>query len=255
MRINVIGSGFMGTQIASLLSIIGFDVLLWHQNDNNLKNQIDKAVRKNQKILKVKSLGSIKLVNDLQKLDNEITIETVIEDLEIKKKIFQALSYNENIFSNTSSIKLSNMGQNINGFHFMNPVTFKLIEICKIGAYSEKKLNFLITELEKISYKIFEVKDTPGYIVNKILFKDISFFFYMIEKEKIDKKNLINIYNDHLKFFNPIKLINLIGVDTSLKILRNLNAYDKNYYIPNLLIESEKKNILGNKNNTEFKIL
>ena len=60
----------------------------------------------------------------------------------------------------------------------MNPVTIKLIELCKIGNFDENKLNPIISELKKISYEILSVVDSPGYVVNKILFKDISFFFY-----------------------------------------------------------------------------
>ena len=144
MRINIIGSGYMGKQISSLLTIIGFDVLIWQKNYNNLKDDINKEIRKVEKVLKIKSSGSIEIVNDLKKLENNVTIETVIESLKIKKEIFESLNYKENLFSNTSSIKLSNIGANINGFHFMNPVTIKLIELCKIGNFDENKLNPII---------------------------------------------------------------------------------------------------------------
>ena len=129
MRVNVIGSGYMGRQITAILSIIGFDILVWQKSNGNLTEEINKEIRKVEKILKLKSAGSVKIVNELHKLENNITIETVIENLEIKKKIFENLNYQENLFSNTSSIKLSSIGKNINGFHFMNPVTVKLIEI------------------------------------------------------------------------------------------------------------------------------
>ena len=60
----------------------------------------------------------------------------------------------------------------------MNPATLKIIELCRIGNYDKDKLNLILEELKKISYEILEVTDSPGYIINKILFKDISFFFY-----------------------------------------------------------------------------
>ena len=255
MRVNVIGSGYMGRQITAILSIIGFDILVWQKSNGNLTEEINKEIRKVEKILKLKSAGSVKIVNELHKLENNITIETVIENLEIKKKIFENLNYQENLFSNTSSIKLSSIGKNINGFHFMNPVTIKLIEICKIGNFSQDKLNLILNELKKISYDVMDVVDSPGYMINKILFKDISFFFYLIEKENFRADQVKKIYLDSLKHSDPIKLVNLIGVDTCLHILINLNKYDNQYYIPKMLRDSVKLNILGNKNKTRFKVL
>ena len=255
MRVNVIGSGYMGRQITAILSIIGFDILVWQKSNGNLTEEINKEIRKVEKILKLKSAGSVKIVNELHKLENNITIETVIENLEIKKKIFENLNYQENLFSNTSSIKLSSIGKNINGFHFMNPVTVKLIEICKIGNFSQDKLNLILNKLKKISYDVMDVVDSPGYMINKILFKDISFFFYLIEKENFRADEVKKIYLDSLKHSDPIKLVNLIGVDTCLHILINLNKYDNQYYIPKMLRDSVKLNILGNKNKTRFKVL
>ena len=254
MRINVIGSGYMGKQITSLLTILGFDVLIWQKKDGNLPNLINTEIRKLEKILKIKSKGSFKIVNELQQLENFITIETVIEDLEIKRKVFDALNFKENLFSNTSSIQLSNIKKNINGFHFMNPISMKIIEVCKVAEYNETNLNILINELKKASYELIEVADTPGYIVNKILFKEISFFFHLIEVEKYNSNNINKIYIDRLKHPDPIKIVNLIGVDTCLQILINLNKFDSQYYVPKILNDAVKKNILGYKNKKIFKI-
>ena len=142
MRINVIGSGYMGKQIAAFLSILGFDILLWQKKDDNLSKDLEKQVKKIERVLKIKSQGSIKSVNQLSKLENFITIETVFENLDIKKKIFKNLNFNENLFSNTSSIKLSSISKNINGLHFMNPITLKIIEVCKVGNFDKESLNF-----------------------------------------------------------------------------------------------------------------
>ena len=105
------------------------------------------------------------------------------------------------------------------------------------------------------NYEILEVTDSPGYIINKILFKDISFFFYLLEKEKIKYNDIKKIFLSDLKKNDPIKLVNLIGVDTCLHVLINLNKYDNQYYVPKMLEDSVKKSILGNKNKKYFKIL
>ena len=255
MRVNVIGSGYMGKQIASLLSIIGFDILVCQKTSSNLIDEINSEVRKIERVMKFKSKGSLKVVSDLKKLENNITIESVTENLKIKKEIFNELNFNENLFSNTSSIKLSDIGENINGLHFMNPITFKLIEICPKKNFSNEKLSKLTNELKKNYYEIIFVKDTPGYVVNKILFRDISFYFYLIEVEKMKLNDINKIFKSDLKKLDPIKLVNLIGVDTCLEILKNLNKYNSDYYIPKIFQDSIDVNILGNKNKTKFRLL
>jgi 3-hydroxybutyryl-CoA dehydrogenase len=254
MRINVIGSGYMGKQISALLRLIGFDVLIWNYNNKDLSTDINHETRKLEKILKIKALGTSSFENNLNKFENNFTIETVKENLDIKKKIIESLNYKENIFSNTSSLKLSKIGDYVNGFHFMNPVTTKFIEICKRNSFSEEILFSVIKKLDKLSYQIINVQDTPGFLINKIIFKDISYFFYLIEVEKFDVEEIKKYYENDTGKINPIKLVNIVGIDTSLYILENLNKHDKTFYIPEALKTAVKENILGIKNKNFFRI-
>jgi len=254
MRVNIIGAGYMGKQISALFRLIGFDVLIWNYNDKDLSPQIDYETRKLEKILKIKALGTSSYENNLNKFENNFTIETVKEDIDIKRKIISTLNYKENIFSNTSSLKLSTIGDHVNGFHFMNPVTTKIIEVCKRNSFSEDILSLIIQKLDKFSYQTINVQDTPGFLINKIIFKDISYFFYLIEVEKFNIEEIKKYYLNDLNKINPIKLVNIIGTDTCLYILRNLNKHDKSFYIPEILQSAVKDNILGNKNKKIFKI-
>ena len=254
MRINIIGSGYMGKQISSLLGLIGFDVLVWDYNNDDSINQIARETKKLEKLLKVKATGTISLEKDLNKFENNFTIETVKENLDIKKRIIASLNYKENIYSNTSSIKLSEIGEYVNGFHFMNPVTTKFIEVCKRNSFSEDFLSLVVNKLTELSYNVIDVQDTPGFLINKVIFREISYFFYLIEVEKFNIDDINLFYQSELRNINPIKLINIIGTDTSLYILENLHKHDKSFYIPELLKSAIKNNILGNKNKKIFKI-
>ena len=254
MRVNIIGAGYMGKQISALFRLIGYDVLIWNYNDKDLSPQIDHETRKLEKILKFKALGTSSYESNLNKFENNFTIETVKEDIDIKRKIISTLNYKENIFSNTSSLKLSTIGDHVNGFHFMNPVTTKFIEVCKRNSFSEGILSSIIQKLDQFSYQIINVQDTPGFLINKILFKDISYFFYLIEVEKFNIEEIKKYYLNDLNKINPIKLVNIIGTDTCLYILKNLNKHDKSFYIPEILQVAVKDNILGNKNKKIFKI-
>ena len=244
----------MGKQIASLFRLIGFDVLIWNNNGEDISSEIERETKKLEKLLSFKSLGTYKFESNLGNFENNFTVETVKEDLKIKKDVINSLRYKENIFSNTSSILLSNIADYVNGFHFMNPISVKFLEICKKKNYSIKILDSVINELKKFSYEIIEVQDTPGFLINKIIFKDISYFFYLIEIEKFDINIVLQLFKSDIKKINPIKLVNIVGVDTTLYILKNLHEYDKSYYVPEMLKKSVSQNILGNKNKKLFTI-
>ena len=255
MKINILGSGYMGKQIASLFTIIGFEVFIWHnQKEVNLEDNLNYEVKKLEKVLKLENTGKINIIDQIDKLKENLTIETVKEDINIKKKVINNLKYKRNIFSNTSSLKLSDIGENVNGFHFMNPISMRYIEICERNDYSKDDLYFILEKLKNISYQIVNVQDSPGFLINKIIFKDISYFFYLIEKDNFDKQDILDIYKNKLNKNDPIRLINVIGVDTSLAILKNLNNHDKSFYVPQILEQAISKNILGFKNKRLFKL-
>ena len=89
IKINIIGSGYMGKQIASLFKVLGFEVFLWHNNNiETLNSQLEIEVKKLEKYFKINSTGSIKITNQLKDLKQNFTIETVKEDINIKKKFF-----------------------------------------------------------------------------------------------------------------------------------------------------------------------
>lgn len=255
MKINVIGSGSMGKQIISLLTLMGFDIFLWeHTPNKNLKEQLNKEIEKLKPFLDNYVIGNLTIVSNLYNLDDNLTIETIKEDINIKKKILNSLKYKNNIFSNTSSIKLEKIGPYINGLHFMNPISLKYIELCERGNFKRESLDILINKLKDFSYKIIEVTDSPGFLINKLIFKDISYFFYLIEQENFKKNDILDIYKKTLIKNDPIKILNMIGLDTCLSIFENLNEYDKNFYIPLCLKKAVKENVLGYKNKKLLKV-
>ncbi len=254
MKINVLGTGHMGKQICSLFVVLGHKVNIWHNSSENPDKTIQNEISKIEKYFNIKSKGNYFIVNNIKDLDNNLTIETVKEDLNVKKEVISKLSFNNNIFSNTSSLRLSEIGENINGLHFMNPITIPLIELCKKNNYTDNLLTELIQSLNKLSYDIIDVNDVGGFIVNRILFKEISFFFYLYEIEKVSILNLKKITKTLNKNVDPIKIVNMIGLDTCLSILKNLNKENKDFYVPKILEESIKNDILGYKNKKLLRI-
>ena len=254
MKINVLGSGHMGKQICSLFVVLGHSVKIWHNTQKNYEKTIENEISKIEKHFGLKSKGNFFIIDNIKDLENTLTIETVKEDLSIKKKVISKLSFKNNIFSNTSSLKLSDIGDNINGLHFMNPITIPLIEICKKKDFSNELIAELIHSFKKLSYDIIEVKDNSGFLVNRILFKEISYFFYLYEIEKVSIENLKKIQKLLIRNNDTIKVVNMIGLDTCLSILENLNKENNDIHIPETLKECVKKNILGYKNKKLLRI-
>ena len=161
--------------------------------------------------------------------------------------------FKDNIFSNTSSLSAYDLGENINILHFMNPITTPIVDVYKTENYKSEDLEKILKSLKDLSFNIIEVKNIPGFLVNRILFKNLSYFFYLLESEKNNINDLRKIYKN---IFNndPVKIVNMIGLDTCLNILKNLNKSDKSFYVSKLISDSVKNNVLGYKNKKLFKI-
>ena len=92
-KVNVLGCGLMGSQIANLFCIMGYEVNIWNRTKIDLNNLL-RQKRFLLKMLQVNDMeGSINFTKELQDLRNNITVESLVENLEIKKNIgFSKLS-------------------------------------------------------------------------------------------------------------------------------------------------------------------
>ena len=90
---------------------------IWHNSQENNEKIIINEISKIEKHFNVKSKGDYSIVNNIKELKNDLTIETIKEEINVKKDIISKLDFKNNIFSNTSSLKLSEIGDNIIGLH------------------------------------------------------------------------------------------------------------------------------------------
>ena len=189
MNVGIIGSGTMGSGIAQVAATTGCIVKLY---DTNTK-ALDKAKSALEKILsrliekeridaneKSRIQHNISYTNSLKDLANsDLTIEAIIENLEIKKSVFSELetfvSDDCIIASNTSSLSIASIAASLQnparcvGIHFFNPAPLmKLVEVIPAIQTSEKVLKKsiqIISDWEKV---VAVAKDTPGFIVNRV---------------------------------------------------------------------------------------
>jgi 3-hydroxybutyryl-CoA dehydrogenase len=188
-KVGIIGSGTMGSGIAQVAATSGCLVKLYDTNQAAL----DKAKASLEKIMnrliekgridtdeKNRIQSNIQYVDSLKDLsDSDLTIEAIIENLEIKKKVFQELeSYvSENciIASNTSSLSIASIAASLRnpdrciGIHFFNPAPLmKLVEVIPAIQTSEESLVTSVKTIQDWNKVVAVAKDTPGFIVNRV---------------------------------------------------------------------------------------
>ena len=277
MFIGIIGSGTMGIGIAQVAATSGCDVFLYDTNSAQtekslliLKNTLHRLAEK-QKISAEKSeevFNKIKPCNDLQDFATcDLVIEAIVENKEIKTKVFQNLeeivSENCVISSNTSSISITSLSSELKnperfiGIHFFNPAPLMpLVEIIP-GLLTKEKLAGEIFSLVKSWGKIPVIaKDVPGFIVNRIA-RPFYGEALRIAEEQIATPEQIDDAMRTLGNFKmgPFELMDLIGIDVNFSVTKTVYQdyfYDPKYK-PSLLQQrmSEAK-LLGRKTGKGF---
>ena len=252
-NINIIGCGLMGSQIASLFSIMGYKVNIWN------RTKIDEINLLRQKKIILKLLktqdfnGKINIVENFEDLGNNITIESLAEDINLKKSFFTKLDQkiSKEIFTNSSSIKTNKISNKINLLHFFNPIYLRIIEYRLINKLSNEA-GMIFSDLKKMNFELVEVGNFTGYAFNKVLFSQVSNFFLLIEHENIKKEKILKIFKKINNNLDVLHTLDLIGIDVSLNILENLKE-EYNYYVPEILYLCKSKKIYGKKNKTSIK--
>ncbi|WP_426429388.1 3-hydroxyacyl-CoA dehydrogenase NAD-binding domain-containing protein [Winogradskyella sp. HB-48] len=189
MNVGIIGSGTMGSGIAQVAATAGCTVKLYDTNQTAL----DKAKASLEKILnrliekgrldvgeKNRIQSNITYVDSLKALaDSNLTIEAIVENLEIKKKVFSELeSYVTEdciIASNTSSLSVASIASSLQkperciGIHFFNPAPLmQLVEVIPAVQTSKEVLDKSVEIIKSWKKAVAVAKDTPGFIVNRV---------------------------------------------------------------------------------------
>lgn len=254
MKINILGCGVMGRQIASLFFIGGYDVAVWDERRIGVE-ELNNGVRLARKQFTKCIDGSISVVSSFKELDDNLTIESVKEDLSIKRYVHEALKgkMSKGYFSNTSSFSPNEIGEGVCGLHFFNPINIKLVEVHLSDNFVvSQEYNSMISYLNSHQFSIIKVNANRGYLGNYILFNEISTVFKLIEKYGYSSKKICTVYKTLYNGRDLFQIIDLIGIDVIFHVLRNLAEVDSFIYVPQILSVALKQNILGKKNKTSI---
>tara|TARA_Y100000768_G_C23814218_1_gene603285 strand:- start:119 stop:844 length:726 start_codon:yes stop_codon:yes gene_type:complete len=233
-KINIIGFGKMGMQISSLLMIMGYKVNIFTKNFSLKEKKFKISNKIFEKFFKIKQSGNYEVFENIKNLPKDHTIETLSEDLTIKKNILSKLDYdfdNKFLFTNTSSYDPKEINKNAYGIHFFNPIhQIKIIETTCSKSIINNDAKFFFDDLKKLNFKIFIVKNNRGYVYNFLYFKKIALCYELIEKFGYKSEEIIEILNAFKTNNNFEEIINLVGKDTSKKIIKNLLENERNIF-------------------------
>lgn len=189
MKVAIIGSGTMGSGIAQVAATSGCDVIIYDTNQDaldrskstleaTLSKLVDKA--KIDEAEKNRIIKNISYSIDISALaDSELVIEAIVENLEIKQKLFAHLetlvNTNTILASNTSSLSIASIAascqkpERVIGIHFFNPAPLmQLVEVIPAVQTNDNVLQKTIEIISDWKKTVAVAKDTPGFIVNRV---------------------------------------------------------------------------------------
>ena len=275
MKVGVIGAGTMGSGIAQAFAQTeGYEVYLCDINEEfaaNGKNKIAKGFEK--RIAKGKMEQSAadailaKITTGTKEIctDCDLIVEAALEVMDIKKQTFKELEEicknDDCIFAtNTSSLSVTEIGAGINrpviGMHFFNPApVMKLIEVIR-GENTTDEVNDKVIEISKAIGKTpVEVKEAPGFVVNRILIPMINeavgiYAEGIASVEGIDTAMKLGANHP----MGPLALGDLVGLDICLAIMDVLynETGDSKYRAHTLLRKMVRAGKLGMKTGIGF---
>ncbi len=272
MKINkvaVIGAGTMGSGIAYVCAVKGYNVSVRDIKEDLVKRGMGKiremiATGVNRGKLTPKeaeeTMKRIKGTTDIVEAvkDADLVIEAVFEDMNLKKKVFKELDEaspsHAILASNTSVLSITEMGSatkrpdKVVGIHFFNPpYTMKLIEIISGDRTSEGTIKIANDFAVSLDKETVQVKDTPGFIVNRILSAALGEAMYLLEEGIASAKDIDKACVLGLNWpVGPITLADFVGLDVAYHSGKSISAALGEDYIrkrlkPSKLLEEKVK--------------
>jgi 3-hydroxybutyryl-CoA dehydrogenase len=275
-KVGIVGAGQMGSGIAHVCALAGFDVLLNDVNadrvqaglatiDGNLARQVAGGrIGEADRRKAVERIGPATSLDALS--EAELVIESVTENESVKRKIFAELCAVLNpdaiLATNTSSLSITRLAaatdrpERFIGMHFMNPVpVMELVELVRGIATDDRTFETARSFVDRLGKKAAVAEDFPAFMVNRILLPMINEAIYTLYEgvgtvEAIDTAMKLGANHP----MGPLQLADFIGLDTCLSIMQVLHdgLADSKYRPCPLLVKYVEAGWLGRKTNRGF---
>ncbi|XP_073991659.1 hydroxyacyl-coenzyme A dehydrogenase, mitochondrial-like [Rhodnius prolixus] len=246
-NVTIVGGGLMGSGIAQVAAQTGHNVVLVDISENVLgkakvaiqknlsrvaKKQFKDDSSKIEEFIK-KSMDNLKFSVDLTKTveKTDLVLEAIVENIGVKHKLFSsidAIAPKHTIFAtNTSSLSVTEIASITNrkdkfaGLHFFNPVpVMKLLEVIKTNDTSEETYQTLMAWGKAIGKTAITCKDTPGFVVNRLLVPQLAEAMRMMERGDATFQDIdiaMKLGAGHP--MGPFELADYVGHDTTNSII------------------------------------
>jgi 3-hydroxybutyryl-CoA dehydrogenase len=241
-KVIVVGSGVMGSGIAMSSILAGYETLIYDVKTDALQKatqyihqQIQVAVDKGKitEDQKIAALNKLSFTEDKSTLTADFIIEAILENLTIKRELFQHLENLNNpntIFAtNTSSIPITQIANGLKhperlvGVHFFNPAhIMKLVEIIQGAATNPEIAEKAFNWAKSLGKTAVYTKDAPGFIVNRVARHFYVEALKIAEEGVTDFKTIDKLVESTGFKMGPFKLMDLIGVETNYSVTNSM---------------------------------
>lgn len=241
-KLAVIGSGTMGQGIAQTCATAGYQVLLYDIEApllkaalSRLRKSLDTLVEKGKLSAEDvdRTVRRITPVSDFRQLQADLIIEAVIENLEVKQKIFREVEkLNDNdciLLTNTSSIPVTRIAAVLKhphrfaGLHFFNPApVMKLVEIVQGAATTPETVQLLKDFSRRLNKQFVVAQDSPGFIVNRVARHFYLEALRIAEEGIADCQTVDSLLKSSGFRMGPFELMDLIGIDVNYAVTQSM---------------------------------
>jgi 3-hydroxybutyryl-CoA dehydrogenase len=250
--IGIIGAGTMGSGIAEVAAAAGFRVLLNDVSQQALaagmariKQNLNRAVEKDRitAVAATDIYARIHSVATLAELEPaDIVIEAVLEDVQVKKELFErldrVLGVEALLASNTSSLSITLLaaatarGSRVVGMHFFNPPTLmKLVEIVRGKQTSDETVQTAVELARRLGKTPVVCNDTPGFIVNRVARPFYGEALRLLGEGVAPVEVIDRIVKLEGGFkMGPFELMDLIGIDVNYAVTQSV--YEQFFHEP-----------------------
>ena len=244
-RVGVVGSGIMGAGIVEVVATAGFDVVVRARTSEGAARvagdvgaRLDRAVQRGRLDAAeadqiMRRISTTEHLRDLA--DCDLVIETVVEDLEVKKHLVAELDAvlgdTAMIATNTSTLPVVELAMatarpdRVCGLHFFNPATaMPLVEVVQPVTAAESTVETIEHFAADCDKESVRVADRAGFVVNALLFPYLNSAIALAEHGVASRADVDRAMRGGCNFpMGPFELLDLIGLDTTLRILETLH--------------------------------
>ncbi len=242
-KVGIVGAGTMGQGIAISCALAGYQTLMYDLDSSFcdkaislIQKSLTKSVEKGKLSQEDSEVAFSRIVkaNKLQDLQVDLVIEAIVESLQIKQNLFieleQINSANAILASKTSSISITQIASvlqnpaNCIGLHFFNPANvMKLVEVIS-GLKTSPELVQLMKDFAKSLGKVsVEVKDSPGFIVNRVARHFYVEALKVLQDEVADHETIDLLMRSAGFKMGPFGLMDLIGIDVNYAVTKSVH--------------------------------